>query len=145
MLTEEEATRFTVENVLGGTDSWLPTEETVETAAPVVATNGKQLSWSSIEGARCYVIFKDGAYLTNQTTTAFVATEQGIYTVRSANRNGGLCGTSNAVTVSDTTGIQAPSVEIAGEDEALFSLAGQRVGKDYKGIVVKNGKKLVNK
>lgn len=145
VLTEEEATRFTVENVLGGTDSWLPTEETVETAAPVVATNGKQLSWSSIEGARCYVIFKDGAYLTNQTTTAFVATEQGIYTVRSANRNGGLCGTSNAVTVSDTTGIQAPSVEIAGEDEALFSLAGQRVGKDYKGIVVKNGKKLVNK
>lgn len=145
VLTEEEAARFTVENVLGGTDSWLPTEETTETAAPVVAINGKRLSWTAVEGARCYVIFKDGAYLTNQTSTAFIATEQGTYTVRSANKNGGLCGTSNAVTVSDTTGIQAPSVEIAGEDEALFSLAGQRVGKDYKGIVVKNGKKLVNK
>jgi hypothetical protein len=28
---------------------------------------------------------------------------------------------------------------------ATFNLAGQRVSKDYKGIVVRNGKKLVNK
>lgn len=100
---------------------------------------------------RCYVIFKDGAYLTNQTSTAYVATEQGTYTVRSANRNGGLCGTSNAVTVSDSkfddssTGILSPSIEIGEEAVPLFNLAGQRVGKDYRGIIVKNGKKFVKK
>lgn len=100
---------------------------------------------------RCYVIFKDGAYLTNQTSTAYVATEQGTYTVRSANRNGGLCGTSNAVTVSDSkfddssTGILSPSIEIREEAVPLFNLAGQRVGKDYRGIIVKNGKKFVKK
>lgn len=44
-----------------------------------------------------------------------------------------------------TNGIDDPTIEIGEEDVPLFNLAGQRVGKDYKGIVVKNGKKYVNK
>lgn len=44
------------------------------------------------------------------------------------------------------TGIhEAPSADVRESKEPLYNLAGQRVANDYKGIVVKNGKKFVNK
>lgn len=42
-----------------------------------------------------------------------------------------------------TTGINALTTET--DSQAAYNLAGQRVGKDYKGVVVKNGKKYINK
>ena len=90
VLTDGEAAKFTVENVLGGTDSWLPTEQTVSTEAPAVSLSGNTLNWTEVADARCYVIFKDGMYLTNQTTTSYELTEEGVYTVRTANHCGGL-------------------------------------------------------
>lgn len=44
-----------------------------------------------------------------------------------------------------TTGISNTLTIIDEEETPLFNLAGQRVGADYKGIVIKNGKKFVNK
>ena len=45
-----------------------------------------------------------------------------------------------------TTGIKGISEGTIDEEETpLFNLAGQRVSKSYKGVVVKNGKKFVNK
>ncbi len=43
------------------------------------------------------------------------------------------------------TGIEVPAVAEAEEDGVLYNVAGQQVGKDYKGIVIKNGKKYLNK
>lgn len=44
------------------------------------------------------------------------------------------------------TGIVAPSDESAlHESETIYNLSGQVVGKDYKGIVIKNGKKVLMK
>lgn len=46
----------------------------------------------------------------------------------------------------ETTGISNISANGIDEEETpLFNLAGQRVDKSYKGVVVKNGKKFVNK
>ncbi len=90
VLTAEQAAKFTVENVLGGTDSWLPTEQTVSVSAPTVSVSGTTLSWTDVEDARCYVIFKDGQYVANQTATSYEMTGEGIYTVRAANLCGGL-------------------------------------------------------
>lgn len=46
----------------------------------------------------------------------------------------------------ETTGISNISTNGIDEEETpLFNLAGQRVDKSYKGVVVKNGKKFVNK
>lgn len=46
----------------------------------------------------------------------------------------------------ETTGISNVSANGIDEEETpLFNLAGQRVDKSYKGVVVKNGKKFVNK
>ena len=103
VLTAEQAAKFTLQNVLGGTDSWLPTDYTYETAAPVVSASGNTISWEAVDDARCYVIFKDGKYLANQTGTSYDITSSGVYTVRAANVMGGLGKTSNAVgTVSGT-------------------------------------------
>lgn len=44
-----------------------------------------------------------------------------------------------------TTGIGQVEVEKATENGAIYNLAGQRVDANYKGVVIKNGKKYVNK
>ncbi len=97
VLTAEEAAKFTVENVLGGTDSWLPTEECVELAAPTASISGSTLQWTAVADARCYVVFKDGQYLTNLTACSLEGIGAGSYTVRAANLNGGLGIESDAV------------------------------------------------
>jgi len=100
VLTMEEAAKFTLENVLGGTDSWLPTDECVILSATTLSKEGNTLSWTAVDDARCYVIFKDGAYLVNQTTTSYDTNgETGVYTVRAANLNGGLGNASNKVKI----------------------------------------------
>ena len=108
VLTAEEAAEYNLRNVLGGTDSWLPTEETAVSGAPTVTLRGRTLSWTDLDDARCYVIFRDGQYLDNVTATSYDVTEQGTYTVRSANRNGGLGGSSLPVRYATevTTGVE---------------------------------------
>ena len=48
-----------------------------------------------------------------------------------------------AVNITDGTGIN--SLNADNSNEPAFNLAGQKVGKNYKGIVVKNGKKVAVK
>lgn len=45
----------------------------------------------------------------------------------------------------NTTGIQAIQQNSVKADGIVYSLSGQRVGKDYKGIVICNGKKMIKK
>lgn len=45
----------------------------------------------------------------------------------------------------NTTGIQAIQQNSVKADCIMYSLSGQRVGKDYKGIVICNGKKMIKK
>ena len=45
----------------------------------------------------------------------------------------------------ETTGISSVANKAEKADAAVYNLAGQAVGKDYKGLVIKNGKKFVIK
>lgn len=45
----------------------------------------------------------------------------------------------------NTTGIQAIQQNSVKADGIMYSLSGQRVGKDYQGIVICNGKKIIKK
>lgn len=47
------------------------------------------------------------------------------------------------ITTSSSTGIN--SVKTANESNVEYNLAGQQVDKNYKGVVVKNGKKMIQK
>lgn len=52
---------------------------------------------------------------------------------------------SRVVEVQEPTGISVLSAETRQADGVLYNLQGQRVGKDYKGIVVRGGKKYMQK
>lgn len=144
VITADEAKKFTIMNVLSGTDGWLPTDYTLLTKTPVVTVNGKTLSWEADDQVRCYVIFKDGQYLANTIETSYTVTEDGVYTIRTANDMGGLSTDATSVTVS-ATGISALRSDSLTFTDARYNMNGQRVGSNYRGIVITNGKKTVNR
>ena len=45
----------------------------------------------------------------------------------------------------ETTGIADVRGKMGDERSDIFNLSGQRVGKDYKGVVIKNGRKMIQK
>lgn len=100
ILTVEEAAQFTLRNVLGGSDSWDAISETKLCAAPEQVTiQENTLSWQAVADARCYVIFKNGEYMGNTTSTSFTIDGAGNYAVCAANKNGGLGIKANAYLV----------------------------------------------
>lgn len=140
VLTAEEAKKFTIMNVLGGADGWLPTDYTVLTNAPKATVNGAVISWENDPQVRCTVIFKDGQYIGNTADNSYTVSEAGTYTLRTANEMGGLS-TEEATVEVTSTGIDDVSATPVKRD-ARYNLAGQRVGNGYKGIVVVDGKKV---
>lgn len=45
----------------------------------------------------------------------------------------------------DPSGIESVKTTAKAGNNAIYNLAGQKVGKDYKGLVIKNGRKLIQK
>lgn len=158
ILTDEEAARFTVENVLGETDSYLATEVAAQCEAPAAAivTVGARaalnsIEWSAVEGARCYAIYKDGAYVDHTTETNYQPEETGNYTVRAANARGGLGEASKAVTVGETSGIESIGANATGVAEVeYYNAQGQRIDENSKGLrirveILNDGSRVVTK
>lgn len=92
-------------------------------------------------------------YILNDDGTSFVLNNTGTGQVKpftayfTANTLSGI-GTANSLNISSggTTGIEMPVVVGAeGENVPTYNLSGQRVSKSYKGIVIKNGKKIIRK
>ncbi len=143
VLTDAEAAKFTMHNVLGGTDSWLPTEETAEVAAPEAKIEGNTLSWTDIEDARCYAIYCDGKYVANITDSKYSLTDSGKYVVYAANAKGGL-GKASAEIEYQSTGINSIEATDSTIDAPVYNLQGQRVHEMKKGnLYIKNGVKFV--
>ena len=46
VISADDAKKFTIMNVLSGTDGWLPTDYTTLTDAPKVNVNGMTMSWN---------------------------------------------------------------------------------------------------
>lgn len=90
VLTDEQAKEFTLYNVLCGTDGWVPTLYTQQTAAPVVTVADGVASWTLADDAMCMVIFLDGKYVTATTGNSYKLEADGEYTFRAANEMGGL-------------------------------------------------------
>lgn len=112
ILTDEEAKAFTARNVLGGEDAWDAAEQAAQLSAPAnAAISGTTLSWDAVAGASSYVVLKDGKYLANVTTNSYVVAEKGAYSVKAANRFGGLGAASASVYYDTATGVEAISDE----------------------------------
>lgn len=160
VLTDEEAAEFTVENVLGGDDSWLATEEIAgEMAAPEGVAYEKQtetanahLWWYPVEGAAGYLIYNNGEYLgyapgdhdhfdlatnTSYKKVASRADEEGFsYTIRAISPNGTMSAHSFAMTSQNPTGIETIGADAAATVE-YYNLQGQPVAEGYRGAVIK--------
>ena len=132
VLTDEQAAAFTVHNVLGGTDAWDAAALAAQVAAPTsVVLNGVDLTWEAVEDAMLYVVLKDGKFLAQTTATTYSLTESGKYTVKAANRFGGLGAASAEVTYKPT----ATSMENA-EDHVQCT----KIMKDGQLLILRDGK-----
>lgn len=90
VLTDEEAAPFNARNVLGGDDAWDAASKAAQMSAPELSLDNNVLSWNAIDDALLYVVLKDGEYVANTTGTSLNLTESGDYSVKAANRFGGL-------------------------------------------------------
>lgn len=155
ILTKEEAANYSIEKVLG---SWAATAQatTKQVEAPTDAKleNGT-ITWTAVEGAASYAITADGELLAivDGTTTSYTITETPAasrradgnitYTIRAANARGGF-GEARAVT--DATAIEKVNADVNDKGNLpTYNLNGQRVDSSYKGVVIKNGKKVIVK
>ena len=101
-----DAAKYTLANVLKGSDNWDPTKLTAQVNAPKIAQEGAEITWADDNNARAWVVFVNGKYKANVITPSFsldgVAVGSKI-TVRAANNMGGLGASSNEVTTVDAT------------------------------------------
>lgn len=99
-----DAAKYTLQNVLKGSDNWDPTKLTAQVSAPKITQEGAEIVWADNDDARCWVVFVNGKYKANVITPSFslegVATGSKI-TVRAANSMGGLGAYSNEVATVD--------------------------------------------
>ncbi|WP_455586202.1 pectinesterase family protein [Bacteroides sp.] len=134
-LTEGEAARFTIDNVLGGSDSWQPALLTEQATAPILTVDGSTLSWNASNYVFCYAICKNGKVIdfTNETsyTIPADATDEDVFTVRAANQMGGLGQASNA---SNATGIDQSTVSKEVVECQYYNVNGIRINKAEKGL-----------
>jgi pectin methylesterase-like acyl-CoA thioesterase len=102
ILSASEAEKYTVENVLGGSDNWRPAKLTKQVSAPVVTLDGSTLKWNDDEDAMCWVVFKNDSFYKCVTIAHCDIDSKAKYTVRAANSMGGLGTSSNVIDASVT-------------------------------------------
>ena len=144
-LTADEVAQYTIANVLRGTDAWVPEQIVEATATPVVSQNAGVLSWSAVPYAISYVIFKDGKAYDFTTDTSYATTEIARYSVRAANEYGSLSAMSNTVTTDVISGIASATTAAPAATSKTYNLGGQRVTESAHGVVIKGGKKQLNR
>ncbi|SHK63045.1 pectinesterase family protein [Fibrobacter sp. UWEL] len=95
-----DASKYTLANVMGGSDGWAPNKLTVQMSAPKISQEGSEIVWANDENARCWAVFVNGKFKTSVASNSFdlngVAVGSKV-TVRAANSMGGLGATSNEV------------------------------------------------
>ena len=135
IMTADSAALFTARNVLGGADAWDAAAKAAQVAAPVVTLNGAELAWEANEEALLYVVLKDGKYLANLTGTSYTLTESGTYSVKAANRFGGLGAASNGVVYKSTaTGMEEPTSDSSLKGRAV------KVIRNGQLVIIRDGK-----
>lgn len=141
VITASKAAEYTIGKVLES--GWEPQQLTIQLAAPAPSFSGNMITWQSVPGAIGYAIVKNGSVVAFTTSTSYNFSELGggSYCIRVANACGGLGEPSSVITGMD--GIIAG--ETLSDEGNTYNTSGQRVGTSFKGIVVKKGKKYVQR
>lgn len=158
-LTDEEAAQYTIANVMAGDKTtsakgfWNPQAIVEKTAVPVLSESSQSqgqsqslITWTADEYAICYVVTVNGKPVAFPTEASFTAQNGDVVTVQSVNEHGALSAMSAPLTVGGATGIKDVS-QSQGQSQShhYYNLSGQRVSSNTKGIIIKNGTKVVIK
>lgn len=144
ILDESALNTYAIDKVLG---SWATTAQQAakQLPAPSAIYDNGTVTWSAIDGASAYALFKNGDFLGITTSTSYNVTvdaTKDALTIRTANGRGGF-GTAAAIagTVNGISTIQRDCTT----DGAIYNLQGQRINAPAKGLYIRNGKKVVMK
>lgn len=101
ILIQEQAANYTIQNVVGGNDSWQPTLLTEQAPVPTIVLDGSMLTWEDSDYVLGWAIIENGAFVDFVTTNSYQITSSGTptFTVRAANSMGGLSAGSNEITL----------------------------------------------
>lgn len=144
ILIAAQTSFFTYEKMFSknATKKWDPAALTLQIDAPADAKyDSGSITWSAVNGAIAYAIFKSGEFVAMTDGTSYnLKVNPDLYrlTIRSANAMGGLGPEAH---VAGTTGIKTVNAN-EGED-VIYNLQGIRVKKAGKGIYIINGKKTI--
>lgn len=97
-----DAAKYTLANVISGTDKWEPNKLTAQVAAPKISQEGAEIVWADDENARCWAVFVNSKFKTSVATNSVDIdgiTPGSKVTVRAANSMGGLGESSNEIAV----------------------------------------------
>lgn len=147
VLTAEEASRYTVKNVLSGNDAWQPTLLTEACQTPTPTVDGRLISWQAVPYAICYVVCVDGNVTGFTTDTEYsipaniAVTPASVCTVQAVNEYGGLSQQGFAA----ATGIEHTEATAQKADGKWYNLKGQRADSRTAGIRISAGKKMIVK
>ena len=115
VLSQSDANKYTIQNVLGGTDNWKPSEFTKQIPAIKIEQSGALIQWQEDASARAYAIFKNGKYFANTTSNNYPATLLSAgdkITIRGVNSKGGLGTASNEISVASTANLTFYGISI---------------------------------
>ena len=145
ILTIDDVNAMSLANVMGQDDDWDPTALTEQASAPanvMLDTDTKVMTWDDSNYVLCWVISKDGKFVTATTTNSYEVDDvNATWTIRAANEMGGLGEAAQAALYTAADAVVAD--EAADDDAPVYNIAGQSVGKSYKGIAVKKNVKFV--
>ena len=141
VLSAEQAASYTIENVLGGTDTWQPKLYTDQAAAPVIAGDERVISWTNNDYVLCWAVFRNNQFVKFVTTNSYTIPEEttsgSTYTVKAANEMGGLSQSSNPHEYVKT-GIFTQPENTALIDRKFYSAEGKQIINltGYSGFII---------
>ena len=141
VLSAEQAASYTIENVLGGTDTWQPKLYTDQAAAPVIAGDERVISWTNNDYVLCWAVFRNNQFVKFVTTNSYTIPEEttsgSTYTVKAANEMGGLSQSSNPYEYVKT-GIFTQPENTALIDRKFYSAEGKQIINltGYSGFII---------
>lgn len=138
VLSDEEAARYTYENVTSGNDDWNPRKffEAVDAPANLILGNDGTLTWDASDYAICYIVFdSDDNILDITTATEYAPRAKAAgssYYVKAVNEYGSL---SQASKSSDTTtGITPSELVNSVVSRTYYNATGIASDKPYTGF-----------
>lgn len=139
VLTEAEASTYTLHNVLSGSDQWNADLQGRILSAPLLTVSNGQLSWYDATGqAVCYLVITNGqATLTTSETMAYDGSND--VTVQAVSTSGIL---GRAVSAFETTAMPAVTKAKTGAT-TYYDLLGRQHDQPRKGINLVKGKKYM--